>query len=134
MALVTSEKGYYGVVEGRNILKSGCIGKWTPEDVNDLINETLKLVKGFGPGKWANIVDPSKMYPILSKETGQAFMDLHKKFAEAGCIAVAFLDAKTAATRLQTQKYQEKSGVQESETRHFKTEQEALEWLSEKGV
>lgn len=133
MDLIWESNGYYGLMKDRNILRTGGIGVWNSEDVEELIVNILQLVKKYKDSKWAYIADPSRMDPILSKETSTAFIKLHAKCEEAGCKAIAFLDGNTAAMKQLSQKHQE-----ESETnmlvQHFKSEDQALEWLSEMGI
>lgn len=128
------EKGICGIVEGRNIVKSAGFGSFTPEDVKNLTDDILEMSKAFGSNKWGYIADPTKMNPLFSKETSQAFMQLHNDIESNGCIAVAFLDGNTAAMKLQSQKHQDKSESQKMAIGHFKTEQEALDWLAPMGI
>jgi hypothetical protein len=133
MSRITSEKGWVEAVEGRNIIRSAGVGKWTPEDVQDLIENIMKLSKPFAGKRWAYIADPTKMDPILSKETSAAFTQLHVKLDQAGCKAIAFLDGNTAAMKLQSQKHQNNADAK-MEVLHFKSEAQALEWLKEMGI
>ncbi len=133
MAIITSTTGYYGDMEGRCVLKSGGVGKWSPADVEELTENLLQLAKKFKGKKWAYIADPTKMDPIMSKETSAAFARLHAKLEEAGCAAVAFLDGNTAAMKLQSQKNQNNSGAK-MEVLHFRSEEQALDWLKEMGI
>ncbi len=133
MSRITSVNGWVDVEEGRCIIKSAGTGKWAPEDVEDLKESILKLAKPFQGKRWAYIADPSKMDPILSKETSAAFVQLHVALEEAGCKAIAFLDGNTAAMKLQSQKHQNNSDAK-MEVLHFKTEAQALDWLKEMGI
>lgn len=133
MGLVWSSNGYYGLMEDRNILKTGGVGVWRSEDVEELTDIIIELVKKFGNEKWSYIADPSRMDPILSKETSAAFIRLHTKLEEAGCRAIAFLDGGTAAMQQLSQKHQEVSD-NKMLVRHFKSEKQALEWLSSLGI
>lgn len=133
MAFSNSEVSFYDLVEGRNIVKSWGIGKWKPEDVDGLSKGILKLAKGFGGAEWAYIADPSKMAPILTKETSEAFVKLHHSVEAAGCKAIAFLDGDTAAMKLQSQKHQDKSDSK-MVVLHFNNEAEALDWLKNMGI
>jgi len=71
------------------------------------------------------------MDPIFSKETSDAFAAMHKSLEDAGCVAIAFLDGKTAAMKLQSQKHQDRSGTQKLVVTHLKDEAEALAWLEQ---
>lgn len=131
--MIKSEKGYVDTVEGRSIVVSAGTGNWTPEDVQDLTANLLKLAKPFAGKKWAYIGDPTKMNPILSKETSAAFVKLHSELEANGCKAIAFLDGNTAAMKLQSQKHQNSSNAK-METLHFKTLEQALDWLKDMGI
>lgn len=131
---INSPEGYCGIIEGRNIVKSGGIGDWKPEYVETLEKNLINLAKSFGNKPFAYIADPTKMNPILSKETSAAFTRLHEALAKAGCKAIAFLDGNTAAMKLQSQKHQNLSEAKEMQVLHFKTETEALEWLERFGI
>lgn len=131
---INKPEGYCGIIKGRNILKSAGVGVWKPEYVEDLIKNLLELAKNFQGEDFAYIADPSNMSPILSKETSAVFTKLHSVLGKAGCKAVAFLDGNTAAMKLQSQKHQNLSEVKEMLVLHFKTEEEALNWLGEMGI
>jgi hypothetical protein len=133
MALVIASNGYYGLVNDRRIIKSGGFGLWKPEDVEVLSKELLALAGTFGGRKWGYIADPSGMDPNLSPETSEAFIKLHNNLAAAGCIAIAFLDGKTAPIRLLSQKHQ-KEASNLMKVLHFTNEAQALDWLKDLGV
>ncbi|NLL01280.1 MAG: hypothetical protein GX271_11565 [Clostridiales bacterium] len=132
--LITAPEGNCGIIPGRNILKSEGFGDWLPEHVEALIKNLLKLSQKFGGKPFAYIADPSKMNPIIRKDTSAAFVQLHVELEKAGCRAIAFLDGNTAAMKLQSQKHQNLSESQEMQVLHFKTEEQALEWLEKMGL
>jgi len=131
---IKGPEGYCGIVPGRNILKSGGIGSWKPADVETLKKNLLELAKDFKGKGFAYLADPSKMNPILSKDTSAAFVGLHVALEEVGCKAVAFLDGNTAAMKLQSQKHQNLSESKGMQVLHFKNDNEALEWLEKMGI
>lgn len=133
MELVTTAYGYYGLINDRCIIKSCGIGRWQQEDVRALSSDLLSAVKSFGSRKWGYIADPSRMDPNLSPETSEAFKKLHDKLAAAGCIAIAFLDGRTAQIRLLSQKHQNEAS-NAMQVRHFTEEAQALDWLKDLGV
>ena len=96
-----------------------------------LETQLLSLAKAFGSQQWAFVADPTKMDPIFSKETSDAFAALHKTLEDAGCVAIAFLDGKTAAMKLQSQKHQDRSGTQKLVVTHIRDDAEALAWLEQ---
>ena len=134
MDFIKSPEGNCEVIPGRNIIKSEGFGVWKPEYVEELSKNLLKLAERFGGKAFAYIADPTKMSPILSKETSAAFVQLHVTIEKAGCKAVAFLDGNTAAMKLQSQKHQNLSESKEMQVLHFKTEEQALDWLQEMGI
>lgn len=131
---INAPEGYCGIVKGRNILKSAGVGNWKPEYVETLSKNLFELVKTFEGKPFAYIADPTKMNPILSKETSAAFTSLHVELEKAGCKAIAFLDGNTAAMKLQSQKHQNLSEAKEMQVLHFKNDEEALEWLDKMGI
>ena len=132
--VINAPEGYCGIVKGRNIIKSGGVGDWKPEHVVALTKSLLELVKHFGGKPFAYIADPSKMNPILSKETSAEFTKLHVELEKAGCKAIAFLDGNTAAMKLQSQKHHKQSEAKEMQVLHFRTDEEALEWFDKMGI
>ena len=88
--LITAPEGNCGIIPGRNILKSEGFGDWLPEHVEALIKNLLKLSQKFGGKPFAYIADPSKMNPIIRKDTSAAFVQLHVELEKAGCRAIAF--------------------------------------------
>lgn len=133
MSFVITSNGYYGLVNDRRIVKSGGIGLWNKEDVEALSKVLLALAGNFVGRKWGYIADPSGMDPYLSPETSQAFIKLHDDLAAAGCIAIAFLDGKTAPIRLLSQKHQNEARNL-MKVLHFTNEAQALDWLKDLGV
>lgn len=129
-----SPQGTVEVLEGRNVLKSAGWGQWGPEDVKELIAALITLSKHLKPGKWGYIADPSKMDPILSKETSAEFVNLHIAMESRGCTAIAFLDGRTAAIKQKSQRHHESAGSAKTVTEHFKDEKEALDWFAELGI
>lgn len=131
--MIKLEKGYVDTIEGRNIIKSGGIGTWKPEEVQQMADNIVKLAKPFAGKKWAYIADPTKRDKIISKETSAAFIKLHIDLEAAGCKAIAFLDGNTAAMKIQSQKHQNSSDTK-MEVVHFKNMEQALDWLKDIGI
>lgn len=124
--------GHYYDVPGRNIVRTYGHGKWSPEHVRALTDDVIKVSKNFY-GKWAYIADPTGINNIIPKETSAEFVKLHERVEAAGCRAIAFLDGNTAAMKLQSQKHQDTSDT-EMLVGHFRTEQEALDWIAGLGI
>jgi len=133
MELYTSSYGYYGLVENRRIVKSGGFGFWTPEHVEELRENILSMAKTFDGKQWGYLADPSGMDPNISDDTSAAFSQLHTELSKAGCIAIAFLDGKTAPIRMLSQKHQNNS-VNQMKVLHFTDETQALNWMKDLGV
>lgn len=133
MELYWFRNGCYGVIPGRNIVKSAGIGVWTPENVDILIESLLRLAKNFDSKPWAYVADPSKMSPISNNETSAAFVKLHEKFEAAGCKAIAFLDGNTTAMKELSQRHQDLSNTN-MQVLHFENEKQALNWLEKIGI
>ena len=131
---VNAPEGYCGIVPGRNVLFSSGVGNWKPEYVEALCANLLELAKKFNGKNFAYIADPSRMNPILSKEVSAGFVAIHGAIEKIGCKAVAFLDGNTAAMKLQSQKHQNVSEAKGMQVLHFKTEDQALEWLEKIGI
>lgn len=130
---INAPEGYCGIVPGRNILYSSGVGDWKPEYVEALTKNLLELAKSFGDADFAYIADPTRMNPIIRKDTSVAFVELHVALENAGCKAIAFLDGNTAAMKLQSQKHQNLSDAK-MQVLHFRTSSEALEWLEKMNI
>jgi len=131
--MIKNEKSIVEIVEGRNVVKSLAWGQLSPEDVKALIDGLLASSKKLKPGKWGYVADPTKLDPILSKETSDAFINLHVVLEKNGCVGIAFLDGKTAAMKQKTKRHSDAAGGK-MVTEHFKDEKEALDWLASIGV
>ena len=131
--MIKTDKVIIDSVEGRCIVRNIAMGKWTPEDVQFLTDNLLELAKPFAGKKWAYVGDPTKLYPIFTKETSAAFAKLHVDLEAAGCKVIAFLDGNTAGMKLQSQKHQDSSNTN-LQVLHFKNFEQASDWLKEIGI
>jgi hypothetical protein len=131
--MYTNEKGFIGEIPGRYIVISAGFGKWSPADVEDLCKAVLLIAKSFGKEKWGYIADPSRLYPIVAKETSEAFIKLHQRLETEGCCAIAFLDSNAPSMKLLSQMHQNDSKTA-IEVLHFEKEEQALEWMKELGL
>jgi hypothetical protein len=120
-------------IPGRNIVNTEGIGKATAEDVRKVTDYVIKKGKSFG-GKWAYIPMIEKMDPILDAECQQEFARMHKLCEESGCVAMAFVSGGMAAIKVQAKRHQKDSNAGKLITEHFRTKEEALEWLKTLGL
>ncbi len=131
--MVTNEKGFVDVIPGRAIIKTAGYGKWSPTDVEDLGQMILSVIRDFEKKSWGYIADPTRMDPILSKDTSEAFSMLHRRLESEGCCALAFLDSNTSSMKLISQMHHNNSETS-IEVLHFENEAQALEWMKELGL
>lgn len=132
MNVVNTFYGFYTDIPGRNIVTTFGTGVWTTEHVKALTEDVLRVGKNFN-GRWAYIADPTGIDATISKEVSAEFIMLHKRLAEAGCNAIAFLDGNTAIMQRLSQMHQD-SSASRLFVGHFETEEEALDWLLSIGI
>lgn len=131
--MYTNEKGFANEISGRSIIKSVGFGKWSPTDVDNLVQMLLSIAKSLDMKRWGYIADPSRLDPIISKETSEAFIMMHRRLEREGCCAIAFLDSNTSCIKLLSQMHQNYSETA-LEVLHFENEAQALEWMKELGL
>ncbi len=131
--MYTNEKGFVVEIPGRPIVKSAGFGKWSPLDVEELSRTVLSVARSFGKQKWGYIADPTRLDPILPRETSEAYIRLHRMLEREGCCAIAFLDSNTPYMKLLSQMHQNDSETA-IEVLHFEREEQALEWMKELGL
>lgn len=117
-------------IPGYRIVKSGAEGSTNVEEVEWLIATILSTASMWKGMSWGYLVDISHMSPV-SNEVSEVLVTLHKKLAEAGCKAMAFVDRGSFITAAQAQQHSKKSqtGIDE---KHFRSEEEATKWIEEK--
>jgi len=118
-------------VPGRRIVWTEGVGQAYPEAIQKVTEYVLAKAKTFGPGKWAYIPGIEKMDPIFDSETQNCFAEMHNKCQEAGCVAFAFISGGMAAIKVQSKRHQKQSHAEGITTEHFRTADEAMEWLKE---
>jgi len=131
--MIKNDKFQVEIVPGRNAVKSLAWGQLSPQDVEELANALVAMSKKLKPGKWGYIADPTKLDPIISKDTSEAFVNLHVVLDKNNCSALAFLDGRTAAMKQKTSRHHQSAG-DGMVTEHFKDEKEALDWFSSIGI
>lgn len=122
------------IVPGRNVVLSDASGVWTVEAVEQNKKDILEVVKKFGGKPWAFLGDVAKMAPIVDAEVSKAFASMHPMFEENGCLACAFVVGGAIAIKVQAQRHHDTSRAKELKVGHFRTREEALEWLATLGL
>jgi len=120
-------------VPGRNAVMTEGIGLADRDAVKEVKEYVLNKAKGFS-GKWAYIPIIEKMDPIYDTETQMAFAEMHKDCEDAGCVAFAFVAGGMAAIKVQSKRNQQASQAGKLIVEHFRTKEDALEWLKEFGI
>ena len=112
----------------KRIIKSGAVGATNAEEVRWLIQTLIANSTMWKASGWGYIVDICKMSPV-TPDVSQELIMLHKKLTESGCKAMAFVEGAAFVTSAQAKQHQQqsKAGILEG---HFKTEAEALAWIS----
>ncbi len=116
------------VLTGKRIIKSGAVGATTAEEIRWLINTLVTNSAAWKTSGWAYMVDITKMSPA-SPEVSQELVQLHTKLTAAGCRAMAFVEGSAIFLAAQAKQHQKQSHAAILEG-HFKTEAEALKWIS----
>jgi hypothetical protein len=70
------------------------------------------------------------MAPVTNEES-EALIKLHILVAQSGCNFLAFVDKKSFMTATQAQQHSKISNTN-TEKRHFRKEDEAINWLKER--
>ena len=114
-------------IEGRRIILSSAVGKTNIDELKWLHETILSDVKAWKSSGWAYIADCSQMSPVTPTEGGE-LVKMTKAFVDAGCKAFAFAEGNSIMLKVQAKKNTERSetGVNEG---HFRTVEEALDWL-----
>lgn len=115
-------------IPGKRVLKSGAVGATNAEEVRWLANTLAANSAAWKTSGWGYIVDISKMSPA-TPDVSAELVQLHKKLTMAGCKAMAFVEFGAFYTAAQARQHQKQSNAAIQEG-HFKTEEEALKWLS----
>jgi hypothetical protein len=115
---------------GHRIVKSGAVGVTNVEEIEWLVNTLLECSSAWSSSGWGYIVDISHMSPV-TKEVSDELVSLHIALSKVGCKAMAFVDRGSFMTAAQAQQHSKKShtGIEE---KHFRTEEEATKWISER--
>ena len=113
----------------KRIIKSRAVGTTTVEETKWLADTVLSYASDWKRRGWAYVVVINEMYPV-TPEVSAELVDFHKRLEKAGCRAIAFIDAGAYVISAQAKRHQRKSKAAYVEG-HFKTEEDALEWIEE---
>ena len=119
---------YVETIPGKRAIKSGAVGATTVEEVRWLTNALVMNSAAWKLKGWAYIVDITKMAPV-TPDISNELVDLHKKLTAAGCRAMAFVEGGAFFVAAQAKEHQKQSHAAIVEG-HFRTEAEALAWVS----
>ncbi len=120
-------------VPGRKVVNTAGIGRATAEDVRKTTDYVVKKGKSFG-GKWAYVAGIEKMDPVFDAETQQEFARMHQLCEQNGCIAMGFVAGGMAAIKVQAKRHQKDSQADKLQTEHFRTREDALDWIETLGL
>jgi hypothetical protein len=115
---------------GSRIVKSSAIGRTNIEEIKWLTETILTISKQWETQGWGYLVDISHMAPVTNEES-EALIKLHILVAQSGCNFLAFVDKKSFMTATQAQQHSKISNTN-TEKRHFRKEDEAINWLKER--
>ena len=111
----------------KRVIKSRAVGSTTAEEVKWLSDTMVSYASQWKDSGWAYIVIINEMYPVTADVSAE-LVELHKKVEKAGCKAIAFVDAGAFIISAQAKRLQKKSKSAYKEG-HFKTEEDAFEWI-----
>lgn len=115
------------VYEEKRVIKSRAVGSTTLEEVKWLSDTLLSYAEKWKESGWAYIVVINEMYPVTA-EVSAELVKFNKKIETAGGKALAFVDAGAFVVSAQAKRHKRKSKAAYKE-RHFKTEEDAFEWI-----
>lgn len=114
-------------IPGRRIIFAKTVGKANPMDLATFENFVLEEVADWKDSGWAYVTDVSRMAPTFTLESN-AMLELTRDMVAAGCKALVFVEGKSSMIRIQAHDHVVRSGTGVKEG-HFKTLEEALDWL-----
>lgn len=116
------------IYNDKRAIKSGAVGSTNVEEVRWLITTLMQQSAAWKISGWAYICDISQMQPA-APEVSKELVDLHKQLVISGCKAIAFVEGASFFTAAQAKEHQKqsKAAIQEG---HFRTEAEAVKWIS----
>lgn len=116
------------VLEGKRFIKSAVIGMTSKEELRWLSENLITNMRDYREDGWGYIADISKMSPV-TPDISKELVEFHRRIADAGCKAYAFVVFGSYVLTAQAKNHQKKSGAPLQEG-YFQNEVEAMEWLS----
>ena len=114
------------VLYEKRIIKSKAVGTTTLAEVKWLSDNIIENATPWKEQGWVYVVGIGDMEPV-SHEISVELIEFHKRLEAVGCKAIAFVDPDAFIIAFQAKKHQKKSKASYVE-KHFRTEEEALEW------
>jgi len=122
-------------IPGMNIIKSEPSGNWDDVDYtqNNLADIKRMATKFIGK-KWAFIGVLTDMAPIMNAKVSKVFSSYHEELEKLGCLAMVFVEGKGMVLKAQSQRHHDVSSAQKLVVKHYRTVDEALEWIKTLGL
>ncbi len=117
------------VVPGRRIICSTGVGKTNVDEIKWLTETVLNEARSWKATGWGYVPDCTEMDPV-TPDVGNELVAMTKVFVENGCKAAAFIDGSSVMLKVQAQSHTKRSNTGLAE-QHFRTRDEALNWLKE---
>ncbi len=117
------------VFSEERVIKSRAVGATTVEEVKWLADATLSYASEWKRRGWAYIVVINEMYPVTADISAE-LVEFHKRLEKAGCRAIAFVDGGAYVISAQAKRHKRKAKTASVEG-HFRTEEDAFEWIEE---
>ncbi len=111
----------------QRIIKSSAIGATNVEEIEWLTENMLQFSADWKEKGWGYMCCIGEMNPVTPEES-LALIELHKQLETANCKGIAFVNPAAFVVGVQAKKHQKKSRAAYKE-KHFKSEEEAMEWL-----
>jgi|LSQX01.2.fsa_nt_gb hypothetical protein len=119
----------HSYVPGVKAIRSEPVGLWTAEFTLENLEKIKKMTEKFKDSKWAYIGVLTKMAPIVDPEVNKLFANMHIDLEEWGCVACGFVVGGAIALKAQANRHHDVSDSQKLQISHFRTEEEAIEWV-----
>lgn len=116
-------------VEGINAIKSEPKGLWAPEFTEKNTENVMKMAERFTGERWGFLGVLTEMEPILDSRVSKLFADMNDELEKRGCVATAFVIGDAVVLKAQANRHHDMSESKKMQVVHFRTEEEAVEWL-----
>ncbi len=121
------------VYEDKKIIKSTAVGSTNVEEIQWLAKSMLEYSKDWIDSGWGYLCCIGDMNPVTS-EVSEELINFHKQLQQANLRGIAFVnphllsDPDSMVIDVQAKKHHKKSKASYKE-KHFRTEEEGIEWL-----